>query len=73
MWLRNELNSEVTRCRVVYVGPEESRREQRVGIEFADEAPMFWGSAYEKALATAVSAALRQPGSDVRGPVDQDT
>ncbi len=55
LWIRNELNSEVTRCRVVYVGPVDARREQRLGIEFVDEAPVFWGNGYEGALATAVT------------------
>jgi hypothetical protein len=72
VWLRNELTSEVTRCRVVYVGPEESRREQRLGIEFVDEAPVFWGNGYEEALVTTASAARRQAGPNLRGSTGQD-
>ena len=55
LWIRNELSLEAARCRVVYVGPTGPGDERRLGIDFVDGAPTFWGSAYDDALVTEIA------------------
>jgi hypothetical protein len=51
--IRNELSSETTRCRVTWIGSMDASGGHKLGVEFVDEAPRFWGGAYEKAVKAA--------------------
>ena len=48
--LHNE-RSETVRCRVVWLGEPDANGAHKVGIEFIDDAPTFWGSLYEEQMA----------------------
>jgi hypothetical protein len=50
VWIRNELTSETTCCLVVWAGAVDTDGTHKLGVEFVDEAPTFWGSAYEEAV-----------------------
>ena len=50
VWLRNDLNSETVRCRVVWVGLADSSGTQKLGVEFTDDAPTFWDPIYAEAV-----------------------
>ena len=52
LWVRNNLSLEATRCRVTWVGPGDPSGVYKVGVEFVDEAPTFWGSVYAEAVST---------------------
>jgi hypothetical protein len=49
-WVRNELSSDAVRCRVTWIGPVDTNGVHKLGIEFVDEAPTFWGRVYEEAV-----------------------
>jgi len=53
LWIRNELNSEVTSGRVTWVGQVDASGAHKIGVEFVDESPNFWGSVYAEAVAQA--------------------
>jgi hypothetical protein len=57
LWVRNELNSETARCRVVWVGPADSSGAYKLGIEFIDQASKFWGDLYGEAVSGSVHSA----------------
>jgi hypothetical protein len=46
LWVRNEVNQETTRCRVVWVGLADPSGTHKIGIEFIDETQTFWGATY---------------------------
>ena len=48
--LRNELTAEATNCRVTWIGSTESGTVHKLGVEFVDPAPTFWGETYEDAV-----------------------
>jgi hypothetical protein len=48
--LHNE-RSETVRCRVVWLGEPDASGAHKVGIEFIDDAPTFWGRLYEEQIA----------------------
>ena len=48
--LRNELTAEATNCRVTWIGSTESGTVHKLGVEFVDAAPTFWGKTYEDAV-----------------------
>jgi hypothetical protein len=48
--LRNE-RSETVQCRVVWIGEPDASGAHKVGVEFIDDAPTFWGRFYEEQLA----------------------
>jgi hypothetical protein len=54
LWVRNELSLNATRCRVVWVGLADPGGLHKLGIEFVDETPMFWGSTSEEATTAVV-------------------
>jgi hypothetical protein len=49
-WVRNELSSDAVRCRVTWLGPVDTSGFHKLGVEFVDEAPAFWGRVYEEAV-----------------------
>ena len=48
--IRNELNSEATHCRVTWVAPTDLSGACKLGLEFLDAAPTFWGNVYGQRL-----------------------
>jgi len=53
--IRNELSSETTCCRVTWIDSMDPSGVHKLGVEFVEEAPTFWGSAYEAAVRTAAA------------------
>ena len=51
--MRNELTAEAATCRVTWIGSTESDTVHKLGVEFVDAAPTFWGKAYEDAVKAA--------------------
>ena len=49
--IHNALTSQTARGCVVWLGIEEPAGIHRVGIEFIDDVPTFWGCEYEERLA----------------------
>jgi hypothetical protein len=49
--IRNEITLQATTCRVVWVGQDDQSDIHKLGVEFVDDAPTFWGSVYEERLA----------------------
>jgi hypothetical protein len=49
--IQNEITLEATACRVVWASQDDQRNTHKLGVEFVDDAPMFWGVVYEKRLA----------------------
>jgi hypothetical protein len=48
--IHHELAVETIPCRVVWVGDVDPSGAHKVGIEFIDEAPNFWGRIYDDRL-----------------------
>jgi hypothetical protein len=53
LWLQNEFSDDAAYCSVVWVGPLDPSGAHKLGVEFVDEVPEFWGDVYEKLLASA--------------------
>jgi hypothetical protein len=51
--IQNELTMDSTSCRVVWVGDLDPSDAYKIGVEFVDEVPSFWGSVYEERAALA--------------------
>jgi len=49
--VRNELNSEAAVCRVTWVGLGDPSDVHKLGVEFVDDAPTFWGDMYDERFA----------------------
>jgi uncharacterized protein (DUF1786 family) len=49
--IQNAVNLVATACRVVWVSRDDLRNIHKLGVEFVDDAPTFWGAAYEERLA----------------------
>jgi hypothetical protein len=50
VWLRNELNSRTTRCRIVWTGLTDDSGTHKLGVEFVDEMPTIWDPIYAEAM-----------------------
>ena len=63
--ITNLTSNESALCRVVYLSAPGDGREQRLGVEFMEELPGFWGELYEtlQAQAAIETARLRQEDS----------
>ena len=61
--IQNELTMDSTSCRVVWVGDPDPSGVYKIGVEFVDEAPKFWGNVYEEraALADTPSSSGAEP------------
>ena len=57
--VRNEFTSDVNRCRVAGVGPVDPSGAHKLGVEFVDEAPTFWGEMYEALLNVLTSKTVK--------------
>jgi len=49
--LQNELTLTATDCRVVWVGEADPSGAHKLGVEFVDADPTFWGTVYEDRVA----------------------
>jgi hypothetical protein len=49
--IQNGITGEATACRVVWVSQDDVSKLHKLGIEFVDNAPTFWGTVYEELLA----------------------
>ena len=69
--LRNELTAEATNCRVTWIGSTESGTVHKLGVEFVDAAPTFWGRTLRRRLDVIRLIALNGPsdGSVLLGDV----
>jgi hypothetical protein len=52
--IQNGITFQATEGRVVWVSKDDLRELHKLGVEFVDDAPAFWGSVYEELLALAV-------------------
>jgi hypothetical protein len=59
--IRNELTTEATDCRVTWIGSTESGTVHKLGVEFLDAPPTFWGKDYEDAVAVAAEQGKSVP------------
>ena len=50
--IRHELAIDTIPCRVVWIGDVDPSGAHKMGIEFIDEAPTFWGRVYDNELDT---------------------
>jgi len=62
--IRNELTGESTNCRVTWIGLTESGTAHKLGIEFIDAAPSFWGKIYEDAVTLAAEQGKNVPPTE---------
>jgi hypothetical protein len=60
VWLRNEKSAMTIRCRVVWATADDTGNNHKIGLEFVDQAPEFWGADYDDAV-RAESARERSP------------
>ena len=49
VWVQNNFNSAMMRCRVIWVGVSDDKH-HKVGVEFVDEALTFWDPTYSEAV-----------------------
>lgn len=66
--MRNELTAEATNCRVTWIGSTESGTVHKLGVEFVDAAPTFWGKAYEDAVKAATQGKSHTPNPQKSNP-----
>jgi len=61
--IRNELTAEAAGCRVTWIGSTETGTVHKLGIEFIDASPTFWGTTYEDAVTMAAEQADNVPSN----------
>ncbi len=67
LWLRNELTRETVCGRITWIGSIDSDGCHKLGVEFVEQAPNFWGVIYEEALKTVASADPSTSALDASG------
>lgn len=55
IWIRHDQSQSWVRTRVSWMGPQDVSGLHKLGIEFVDPAPHFWGPGYESLVSAAAA------------------